>query len=217
MKQLYPSEKKNVGYTFSHKQFSVADGFPNLFVYLREEPSHTHFDPEMVTFTAAVHGELRQMTIRFANAPLSEQFTVVAGRIILTDRKQQRVEFFTFGGTMMVGEKPGMVQCMFISTAPIFLLEESESPRALFAEEVEILLAERRANSDNFEEKLASVDPFRLFAALLKATEAKVEKLPYRRVKKLSKLHAFVVEEVQLLNEFKLFPDGMLSLTELLG
>ncbi len=215
MEQLYPSERTNVGYTFSHKQFSIADGFPNLFVYLRDEPSQTHFDPEAVSFTEVDNGEPRKTTIRFPDAQPGK-FTVVAGRIILTDRKRQRVEFFTFGGTLMVGEKPGMVQCMFISTAPIFMLQESESPHAFFAEEVEILLAERRANSDDFEEKLTHADPFQLFAALLKAAEAKVEKLPHQRVKKLFKLHAFVAEEMQLLNQYNLFPNETLSLKKLL-
>lgn len=215
MKQTYPSENSQIGYTFSHKQFSIVDGFPNLIAFLRDKPSETHFDPEKITCFSTNNHHPDKITLH--NPALqSGKLPLVAGRIILEDRKGHRAEFFTYGGTLTVEEKSGTVQCTFTSTAPIFVLEASEGPRALFAEEAEIVLAERLAKNPQCGEKLVAANPFELFVSLLKDIEAKVEKLPYGRISRLSKLHSFIGEEIKLLNEYDLFPDEITPIAELL-
>ncbi len=201
MKQQYPTNT-NFGYTFTHEKHTPEAGFPNLRVFLRKIPSGTHFDPETMTLTSVTDGMPNTVVIRHPTQ-LHGNLQVVAGRVVLTDRRQKKVEFFTFGGRLIVDQQADYVECTLNSSAPIYLLDDRESAPALFAEDAEIMLAERRASyipdEEEFDKRLAQTEPFDLFVAVLNAVAEKLEKLPYKRTKKLFQLHKYVTENLALL------------------
>lgn len=219
MKQQYPTDNSNLGYEFTHEQHTVESGFPNLRVYLRETPSETHFDPETVRFTSVMNGKSNKVVLRHPTQHHGE-LQVLPGRVVLTDRRGQRVEFFTFGGTLLVDSETDFVGCTFKSDAPIFLFNERETARALFAEDAEIMLAERRASyvphEEEFDNRLVHVAPFTLFITVLHTLFAKLEKQPYKRVKRLLKLHQYVTENLRLLRGSEMRAAGSQTLDDIL-
>ncbi len=202
MKQQYPTNNTNFGYTFTHEKHTPDAGFPNLRVFLRKVPSGVHFDPETMALTSVANGMPDDVVIHHPTQ-LHGNLQVLAGRVVLTDRRQKKVEFFTFGGRLIVDQQADYVECTLNSSAPIYLLDDRESAPALFAEDAEIMLAERRAsyipNEEEFDKKLVHVAPFDLFIAVLNEVAEKLEHLPYKRVKRLFKLHKYVSENLALL------------------
>lgn len=210
MKQQYPIGDTNLGYTFTHEKHSIERGFPNLRVFLRQTPSGTHFDPESMSLTSVTDGKPNDVIIHHPTQ-LHGEMKVLAGRVVLTDRRQHKVEFFTFGGMLTVDQKSDYVECTLNSDAPIYLLDDRESASALFAEDAEIMLAERRAafipHEEEFDKRLIEIDPFHLFVAVLHEIAEKLEHLPYKRIKRLFKLHQYVTENLKLLADYEMEPE----------
>ncbi len=218
MKQRYLTNS-NLGYTFTHEKHTIEGGFPNLKVYLRETPSGTHFDPETMSLTSVADGKPNDVVIHHPTQ-MHGELQVLAGRVILTDRRQHKVEFFTFGGKLIVDQKADLVECTLNSDAPIYLLDDQESAPSLFAEDAEIMLAERRASyiphEEDFDKRLIEADPFHLFIAVLHALSEKLERLPYKRIKRLYKLHQYVTENLKLLGDYEMEPEELPTLESLL-
>jgi len=219
MKQRYPTSNVDLGYTFTHEQHSIADGFPKLLVFLRDVPTGIHFDPEAITLTTVDHGLPDEIVIHHPH-PHHGELPVVTGRVILTDRKGKKVEFFTFGGTLTIEQKPQLTQCTLDSPAPILMLTEKEAAPALFAEDVEVILAERRASwihdEDKFDRRLANTEPFTLFVVALDSLQRKIEVLPHHRSASFSHLLSFIQDEIKLLKQYNLWPTSVPSIEAIL-
>jgi hypothetical protein len=91
----------------------------------------------------------------------------------LSDRTGKRVEAFSFGGDLQILSDDEHTVCALKSTAPIFSLFKIHDLPMWITAEVEIILARQKAHWDpmhphDFEEHVAMLDPFLLYACCLK-------------------------------------------------
>ncbi len=168
-----PIEHAEIGYRFEPFADPRLPGHPKLQVVIYAQPTLQHYDPESIEVpivTSSHHLESR--LIRHL-APRHETLRVCAGTIIIRDRVNKEVEVFSLGGELSIDSHFDHTVCTLISPAPIFDLLSEHSLSVLVAEEIEMLLAERRAawaaRPNLFDERLACAEPWLLFAACLKA------------------------------------------------
>jgi hypothetical protein len=190
---------EELGYSFYPSEEPHNLGHPELKVIIRPTPGEKHYDPETVTCTIASPGGGGEVLRIQHPWVLDTHYRVCAGHFTLEDRKGKCVVAFTFGGELHLDSNETRTICRLTSTAPI--LEQSQ-PRAslerLLSEEVEILLAERRAawlqDEWTYEKRLAAADPQPLYYACLAALREKIDRWPeweepvYREFKRF--LHA---------------------------
>lgn len=95
----------------------------------------------------------------------------------------KNVEAFTFGGQYQVEMRPDLTLCSIRSQAPILEIKQEETVSAMLAQEVEILLASRRAawaqDLDAMARHLAKIDPITLYHACLEELYKKFKLLPH--------------------------------------
>jgi hypothetical protein len=161
------------GYHFEPPAPPDHPGHRRLTVVLRPHPTERHYDPELAEWPiVTLLGELDRLAV-FHPWPMSGEYRAAPGRVVLTDRKRKVVEAFTFGGTLQLEASAGLVVARLESPAPILPLLPPHDVAELLADEVEILIARRRAHWDEarqpyaLDEHLARVDPLSLFQACL--------------------------------------------------
>jgi hypothetical protein len=148
-------------------------GYARLLVAIRKEPTVEHYDPQRLRFRLRSHsGEVRWRTATWL-VPVSESGHICPGPVALTDRRDKRVVFFTFGGTVEVISDPSVLIYTFNSVAPILeLTMPRETVSDHLAYEAEVILAELEERWDEhydtgFAERLAEIDPATLYVAIL--------------------------------------------------
>ncbi|MCS7087076.1 MAG: hypothetical protein NZL91_00015 [Thermoflexales bacterium] len=151
---------------------SVTDpGYPSLEVILLPEPTHQHYDPRQLTVVVAYLGGTRVLDVRHPWHAV--QHRVCAGRIRLVDFVDKPMQFFCFGGDLAIESNEHYTRCVITSKAPILRWPDEELPVSILASLCEVLLARRRAawlsRPAEFEARLASADPVRLYVACLYA------------------------------------------------
>lgn len=162
-----------LGYAFSPPCSPDYPMYHQLDVFVHAQPTERHFDPEVVLFkvTSRIWGT-EWLKVRHPWQREEEQH-VLPSCVVMRDRVDKVVEAFTFGGKLQIVSDEDRTRCTLNSPAPILPLNDGSSVATIFAEEVEILLAERRAVWDvahpkaPFEERLAKVDPFALYLTSL--------------------------------------------------
>lgn len=174
------SHEPDLGYVF-HPASGYFGG-TRFDVIMHAQPTQRHYDPEKVQATTARQSGTDTLYLRYTTAP--GQYRVCPGRIVLTDRVGKQVVAFCFGGELHIIHQPPETICVFQSPAPILDLTRYRSADALFANEVEILLAQRRAvwnpqQPHRFDQHIAQVDPAVLYAACLETLAAKFAAFPH--------------------------------------
>jgi hypothetical protein len=155
-------------------------GHPQLDVVMHATPTGEHFDPErFICLVAASTGAQSLHVLHPWTQELT--FRVCAGNVTIEDREHERLQAFTFGGTLAIDSDYRRTVCRL--TSPVSLLEHSSQPSALgqqLIDEVNILFAERRAaqDEDDFAQRLATADPVQLYRACLVALQTKFEHFP---------------------------------------
>lgn len=212
--------EKELGYIFSPKRYPHAPGYPRLGVLLRQDPSLKHFDPEKVQFTIARHKNQLSLLEVFHPWPYGTDYQVCSGPIIMVDRFGKNAEAFSFGGRLRISSGEYTTVCLLESQAPILDSTPSDPTLLSFVEEIQIILAERRAEwlpkRDEYEERLIALDPMTLYLACLQALKDKLEQFPHKEVDEILPLTHFVHEEIAALHESKLWPMWIPSLEELI-
>jgi hypothetical protein len=172
------------GYHFDPPAPSDHPGHRKLTVVLRPKPTERHYDPELADFPiVTLMHELDRLAV-FHPWPVSGEQRAAPGRVILTDRKGKVVEAFTFGGTLTIDASDEQVVAVLTSPAPILPLLPPHDVAELLADEVDILLARRRAYWDEqrrpyaLDECLARVEPLALFQSCLAAIHAEYVRAP---------------------------------------
>ena len=195
---------RDVGYDFGAEAEAPWPGHRNLEVYLREEPTERHFDPEHLTFpTATGDGSLGTTTVAHPWRGL-ERMRTCAGHIAILDRKHKFVEAFSFGGEVRIDEADGVTRCRMTSTAPIVELLpthhiDPDGIATWFAAEVEALLARRRAahilDEATFAKNLASARPDELYLASLLAVRERIARRRRERRTERETYAAHILDE----------------------
>lgn len=213
-------EERGLGYIFSPKRYPHAPGYPRLGVLLRQSPSLQHFDPEGVHFTIAKGKEHLSKLEVYHPWPYGSDYQVCSGPIILIDRYGKTVEAFSFGGNLRISSGEYTTVCLLESKAPILDISPSDPTLLSFVEEIQIILAERRATwlpkTEEYEKRVIAVDPMTLYLACLQELKNKMEGFPHKEVDEILPLTHFVHEEIMALHESKLWPLWIPSLEDLI-
>ena len=142
--------QQELGYLFWPKPYSHSPGHPRLDINVSESPSNMHFDPEEVHLSVVSCSRrdysrpIESLTIHHP-WPHESECQVAAGTVIISDRKGKKVEAFTFGGILHIYPNKTFTECCIESDAPILELIEYNPIVMTLVEEVEIILAKRRA------------------------------------------------------------------------
>ena len=195
-----------------------------MLVALRKRPTGMHFDPEEIRLWVRDEYGLAEWTtlaLKPLLEPSPEPRRVCPGPIVLIDRKGKRVPFFTFGGTLNVIFGTGEVVCSFRSPAPILRVTEPPQDAAgHLAVEVEALMGEAHAQwgmeDEEYLERIAEVDPFRLYVASINTILARFEAHPMLQEENPD-LYKLVRDEQRWLEETGQWPPEPPTTEALLG
>lgn len=141
-------------------------GFRVLAVAMRPQPTYAHYDPEFMRLALERGRNLPEWTTLRMESLLPARARVGPGSIILGDRVEKRVTFYTFGGRLEVVRnglpRAGTLYALS-SPAPILALNTMHSvgPEDQLAAAAEALLARERARL-----RCRGVDPDVQFARL---------------------------------------------------
>jgi hypothetical protein len=223
MTQNKTSQGEDLGYTFYPRAYPHAPGHPRLDITILKIPSGRHFDPMTVHFLVRARSHIKSdgvETIKVHHPwPYESQFQACAGRIIIEDRYDKKVEAFTFGGNLNILVRERDTRCVFESPAPILELISPTSIAIVLAEETEILFAERRAawlpHIEAYEQRLVNVSPHDLYTTCLETLRQKHEHTQHL-IEETHQLMRFIHDEIDALRKQDLWPDKVPTLAEIL-
>jgi len=178
-----PLEPK-FGYRFTNPDSSHITDFSRLEININESPTEQHFDPEKLhLFVKSDAGLIESLTIR-QPWEFKSTYQVLAGSIEMTDRNGKKEEAFAFGGSLKIKSQEGFTICTLESPAPILEISSAGHLLMMFIEEIEILLAKRRAallsKPHTYEQRIINADPFTLYIVCLYALIDQFEHANYR-------------------------------------
>ena len=179
----FSSSKPDLGYVFYPPTHPGDLGHSQLDVFLRQAPSERHFDVYGVHFSVfTVLDFIEPLSVSLHHLGPFEG-RICPGRIIMESFEKKTLEAFTFGGEYQVEMQPDMTICTIRSQTPILEIIHQETVSSILAEEVEILLASRRAawaqDPDALAKRLAGLDPVTLYHACLEELQKKFKLLPH--------------------------------------
>jgi hypothetical protein len=214
------SQPYDLGYTFYPPLHRQDPGHPRLDISLRSSPTELHFDPEKVELhILSPDGDIETLVVTHPWTGISE-YRVYPGRIVIRDRKDKTARAFTFGGKLEIHSEENQTISTIQSNAPILSLTIERSVAVMLAEEVEILLAERRGawaeDLDGFENRLKSIDPLTLYLASLNTLRKRFDKFPTTIDSPSQKFSHFLLVESQAIQELHHLPSHADTLEELL-
>jgi hypothetical protein len=182
--------------------------------FLRSIATKLHFDPEQIRLRIIAPDEDEPQR-RIIHHPWIHKYhyRVSAGRMLLIDRKGKKEETFTLGGDLQIQEETDLTICTMVSAAPILHLIRFDSIPTLLAQEIEILLAARKAewppNDNSFEKRLAAADPLTLYAVCLKTLEDKFADPNLNEVSYTLLFYNFIQAEIRALHATHLWPSTL--------
>jgi hypothetical protein len=141
--------------------------------------------------------------------------------VILTDRFDQRVELFTFGGSMEMTQRPNEVIYTLRSPAPVLeILGQDNSTPDQLAFETETLLGREAArwgrDDRGFEQRLAQTEPLQLYMAVLHSLLMRHREFEAMEIV-YPDLDDALVREKRWLKAQRLWPDEPPTLPDLLS
>ena len=163
---------KDLGYQLLPQTHRYSPGGSGLLVAIRKEPTGKHYDPEtMHLHLRDVHGMAKQRSLSLLS-PGPDSDRVCPGHVILSDRLDKRVEFFTFGGSLEVIPAPDAQVYVLRSPAPVLaLVAEEETVADLLAAETEALLGQVQVHwgkdEHGFNRRLAETEPLEFYVGTL--------------------------------------------------
>ena len=110
------------GYYLLPKSHAGSPGYGGVMVAMRQTPTELHYDPEIMQVRLADHGDVAWTSLTFY-AALNGLSAVLPGRVIIIDRFDKHVEFFTFGA--VVEEHRGLHEVIFVLTSDIPVLMDT--------------------------------------------------------------------------------------------
>lgn len=181
--QNIPRDMDQWGYYLRGRLHERSPGYQELLVAIRDIPTEMHYDPEELSAPVVDStGRPRQKKFRIPSRIDSGQ-KICLGHILLLDRREKELEFFTFGGTLtVISEDDEEVVYRIRSEAPILPLTTGrvgEEIPAQLASEAEALLGEARAewkgDNVNFACRLVREGPMRLYIAIINSVLVRFE------------------------------------------
>ncbi len=177
----------NWGYYLLPKPHPQSPGYTGLLVAIRKEPTGKHFDPQSMRVWLRLlhdeHEEVRWTTLWIDSPkelPIRGSIHVCPGRVVLRDRRDKRVSFFVFGGSLEAVSVSGETVYSLRSPAPILQISENlESVPDQLAFGTEELMGELQVkwglDEEGFARRQAQVDPFQFYLAALHSILARYD------------------------------------------
>jgi len=167
-------EMEGWGYYLLPRAHLHSPGYTGLRIAIRGTPTKLHFDPESIRLRLRDEPGSANWTTLELGSPDQVTGHVCPGRVIVRDRLDKRIHFFTFGGSLEVAFAPGVIVYSLHSPAPILeLTEPEESIPDQLASETEAMMGEVQArwgsNDAGFARRLAQLDPFQFYLASLRS------------------------------------------------
>ena len=163
-------ELPKIGYLYHYPSLDHPTDKFRLDVYVSSITTEKHFDVLHAIFNVeSQYGGFERLKVTHP-WEFHSPYRVCPGKVILEDRKDKKDEAFCFGGKLTLNVKHELTECVLVSPAPIIEVCETRPMQVLFVRELEILLAEYRAeNVDEsvIEKCLCAVDPLDLYSACL--------------------------------------------------
>jgi hypothetical protein len=165
---------QNWGYYLLPKSHRDSPGYTGLLIAIRQQPTGRHFDPHRLHLWLRDADSVVEWRTLDWLTPLETPAHACPGRLILSDRFDKSVEFFTFGGSLEVISEPSEMVYSLRSPAPILeLAEHSDTVPNQLAAETESLMGEIGAewglDEKGFNRRLAEVAPLQFYLASLQS------------------------------------------------
>ena len=164
--------------------YQPAVGIAGLKVYLSGAPQPRAFDAARLRLPVIQQDELQELEIGQPWIPLAggNQARLAAGKFSLHDHADHVQYGISLGGQVEISSQDNLTVCTLQSTAPIFLLQDDpEGPDVLLADELETLLARRRAawglEEEIFTRRMLTADPLHLLGTCLETIEARLKRI----------------------------------------
>jgi hypothetical protein len=169
------TNQPDLGYIFYPGQSYF--GEQRFDVILRREPTHEHFDPEKIHLKVNSHRSVQLLDIQHPWRQTGES-QLCPGHIRIIDRFHKFIDLFSFGGSVQITAVSHKTTCAFTSPAPFLDLTAGHTLCILFANEVDVLLAQQRARLNpriptEFDSKLADLDPLAFYVSCLQTLRKK--------------------------------------------
>ncbi|MCB9102379.1 MAG: hypothetical protein H6632_22770 [Anaerolineales bacterium] len=170
--ELFFQEMAEAGYLLLEPLHPASPGGTRLLIALRQTPTERHYDPERIDLSRAdADGCAGRVRLTLA-ALTSGNWPLCPGPVVLRDRFDKRVYFFSYGGALEIYTNAGMAVCVLTSPAPIVeMANEPDNVAEQLASETEALLARMHANwgrdDQGYQQRLVEIDPLELYAATI--------------------------------------------------
>ncbi len=181
MKEQEETVLPKIGYLYHYPRLDHASENFRLDIFVASIPTELHFDVQHAHFFVKTpENAIERLTISHPWTYKKDE-QVCAGVVIMEDRNKVKKEAFTFGGNLKIATEETHTTCVLTSTAPILDIIDAMPVQRFFVEELEIILAERRAvyaDHHDYETYLGAADPRELYLASLEALLQKFENFP---------------------------------------
>jgi hypothetical protein len=162
---------QHLGFELLERPHPNSPGHSGLIVAIRPQPTRQHFDPEAIHLPLAdAGGNVSQGSLHLGST-LDSSRRVAPGRLVVSDRVDKRLGFFTFGAWLTVLPAPEATYFAFQSSAPVLELSSGARSTAGYqlAAETEALLARARVRwgrqDSDFLQRLGQIDPLSFYIA----------------------------------------------------
>lgn len=219
--QVFSEMIEGQGFALLPSSHPGSPGYSGLLVAIRKQPTGEHFDPERLNLPLQDESGIDWWRTLSLLSPPEKSAHVCPGRVILLDRFEKQLEFFSFGGTLEVISRPHELWCAISSPAPILeLVAERDTIADQLASEAKALWAEIRAKwgprDHEFERRLAEAAPLPLYTATLHAILSRWESAPALEQTYHQSWDVLVHEKHWLVSQ-GLWPSPPLTVERLLG
>jgi len=195
------------GFLYHYPNYDQPGGAFQLDVYLTEEPIGLDFNPKTMELT--VESSLGGVDEIKLFAPLGEKksYHVVAGKVKILSHEGMREYALTFGGKLNIEKHEDYIYCELVSPAPIYEITRIIESHRLLVDEIEIILAERKAawieNEREYEKRLIEADPLELYIAISQKLIEKFRGSAYAKEDRYRRLAKFLQDEVLRLQKMR--------------
>jgi hypothetical protein len=219
------TDEAELGYRFVAGRNPQSIGYPRLEINILCAPSERHFDPKIAqipifTLKESVSPHKIDQLEIYHPWVYRDTYQVAPGLVTLADRKGKKVEAYTFGGKLTIDSDEYCTTCVLQSDAPIIEINHANRAIMKLIDEVEIILAEQRANRaadiGDFEARLEKVPVSKLYMACLMELEKKVKEAQGRGGNVDRKLSELIEGEKQFMRKEGSWPENPPSFSEIL-
>lgn len=161
----------SLGYRLLPPAHRDGPGGGGLLIAIRSEPTRRHFDPMTIHLRLQDRRGAAKWRSLSLHSPEPDSDRVCPGRLILSDRSDKCVEFFTFGGSLQVILSQRACLYELCSPAPILELVSEDSIAGQLAAETESLLGQLEVrwayDEEGFNRRLVEIAPLQFYVGTL--------------------------------------------------